>query len=68
MRLVQKIIDIVGISNESFAKAAQNAVDVASKSVRGIKWARVEEMECKIEGSKIIEYRAALRVYFDVER
>ncbi|MDD1769295.1 MAG: dodecin domain-containing protein [Methanomassiliicoccales archaeon] len=33
-----------------------------------MKWARVEEMECKIDGSKIIEYRAALRVYFDVER
>jgi flavin-binding protein dodecin len=68
MRLVQKIIEVVGISNESFAKAAQNAVDVASKSLRGMKWARVGEMECKIEGSKIIEYRATLRIYFDVER
>jgi dodecin len=58
----------VGISNESFAKAAQNAVDVASKSLRGMRWARVGEMECKIEGSKIIEYRATLRIYFDVER
>jgi flavin-binding protein dodecin len=68
MRLVQKIIEVVGISNESFAKAAQNAVDVASKSLRGMRWARVGEMECKIEGSKIIEYRATLRIYFDVER
>jgi flavin-binding protein dodecin len=68
MRLVQKIIEVVGISNESFAKAAQNAVDVASKSLRGMRWARVVEMECKIEGSKIIEYLATLRIYFDVER
>lgn len=68
MRLVQKIIEVVGISNESFAKAAQNAVDVASKSLRGMRWARVGEMECKIEGSKIIEYLATLRIYFDVER
>jgi dodecin len=66
--LVQKIIEVVGISNESFAKAAQNAVDVASKSLRGMRWARVGETECKIEGSKIIEYRATLRIYFDVER
>lgn len=66
--MVQKIIDVVGISNESFAKAAQNAVDVASRSVRGMKWARVGEMECKIEGSKVVEYRATMRIYFDVER
>jgi flavin-binding protein dodecin len=66
--LVQKIIDIVGISDDSFAKAAQNAVDVASKSVRGMKWARVGEMECKIEGSRVIEYRTLMRIYFEVER
>jgi len=66
--LVQKIIDIVGISDDSFAKAAQNAVDVASKSVRGMKWARVGEMECKIEGSRVVEYRTLMRIYFEVER
>ncbi|MDD1764967.1 MAG: dodecin family protein [Methanomassiliicoccales archaeon] len=66
--MVQKIIDIVGISDDSFAKAAQNAVDVASKSVRGMKWARVGEMECKIEGSRVIEYRTLMRIYFEVER
>lgn len=66
--MVQKIIDIVGISDDSFAKAAQNAVDVASKSVRGMKWARVGEMECKIEGSRILEYRTLMRIYFEVER
>jgi flavin-binding protein dodecin len=65
--LVQKIIDIVGISDDSFAKAAQNAVDVASKSVRGMKWARVGEMECKIEGSRVIEYRTLMRIYFEVD-
>jgi len=66
--LVQKIIDVVGISDDSFAKAAQNAVDVASKSVRGMKWARVGEMECKIEGSRVVEYRTLMRIYFEVER
>jgi flavin-binding protein dodecin len=66
--LVQKVIDIVGISDDSFAKAAQNAVDVASKSVRGMKWARAGEMECKIEGSRIVEYRALMKIYFEVER
>lgn len=66
--MVQKVIDIVGISDDSFANAAQNAVDVASKSVRGMKWARAGEMECKIEGSRIVEYRTLMKIYFEVER
>jgi flavin-binding protein dodecin len=64
---VQKVIDIVGVSDESFAKAADNAIEVASKTVRGMKWARVEEMECKVESNRIVEYRTALKIYFNVE-
>lgn len=65
--MVQKIIDIVGISEESFAKAAQDAVTVAGKTVRGMKWARVKELECKIEGDRISEYRTTMSIYFDIE-
>jgi flavin-binding protein dodecin len=36
--MTQKIIDIVGTSTESFAKAAENAVAEAAKTVRGLKW------------------------------
>jgi len=35
--MAQKVIDIVGISKESFAKAAENAVAEAAKTVRGVK-------------------------------
>jgi len=66
--MVQKVIEIVGVSDESFERAAENAVQVASETVRNIKWARVSEMECKVEKSKIEEYRVLMRVYFDVER
>jgi len=68
MRVVQKIIDVVGSSGDSFAKAAENAVAEAAKSVRGMKWARVAELEMGLEGSEIKEYRATVRIYFDVER
>lgn len=66
--MAQKIIDVVGVSKESFAKAAQNAIAEASKSVRGMKWARVSELEMALDGGKIKEYRASTRIYFDVER
>src|SRR5438309_1724631 len=38
--MAQKVIDVVGTSKESFAKAAENAVAEAAKTVRGLKWAR----------------------------
>ena len=40
--MTQKVIEVVGTSKESFAKAAENAVREAAKTVRGMKWARVE--------------------------
>ena len=67
MATVQKVIEIVGISNESFAKAAANAVDEAAKTVHGIKWARVRGFEMEIKDKKIIQYRATTKIYFDVE-
>jgi flavin-binding protein dodecin len=66
--MVQKVIDVVGVATQSFAKAAQNAVAEAAKTVRGMKWARVGEMELELDGSKIKSYRATVRIYFDIER
>ena len=66
--MAQKVIDIVGISKESFAKAAENAVAEAAKTVRGLKWGRISELEMELDGKKIIEYRAATKLYFDIEK
>jgi hypothetical protein len=66
--MAQKVIEVVGSSKESFAKAAENAVHEAAKTVRGMKWARVAEFEMLIDGKKIAEYRATARIYFDIER
>ena len=66
-RVVQKLISIVGVSKESFAKAANNAIEVAAKSARNLKWARVHELEMGLEGDKVVDYRASVRIYFDVE-
>lgn len=65
--MVQKVIEIVGISKNGFEDAARNAVDTASKSVRNIQWARASEFECKCADGKIVDYRALMRIYFDVE-
>lgn len=66
--VAQKVIEVVGASKESFAKAAEDAVAIAAKSVRGMKWARIAEFEAALDGKKIKEYRATARIYFDIER
>ena len=66
--MAQKMIEIVGVSKDSFAKAAENAVIEAAKTVRGLKWARIAELEMNLDGQKIIEYRATTRIYFDIKR
>jgi len=65
--MAQKIIEVVGTSKEGFAKAAENAVAQAAKTVRGLKWARVAELEMRLDGKKITEYRASTKIYFDIE-
>jgi len=65
--MAQKVIEVVGISKESFAKAAENAVVEAAKTIHGLKWARVAEFEMELDGKKITQFRATTRIYFNVE-
>ncbi len=65
--MTQKIIDVVGTSNQSFAKAAEAAVQEAAKTVRNIKWAHVESLDMLLDGGKVVQYRATTKIYFDVE-
>ena len=65
--MAQKVIEVVGVSKESFARAADDAVAVAAKTVRKIHWARISEFEMKLDGKKVQEYRATARIYFDIE-
>jgi len=65
--MTQKIIEVAGTSKESFAKAAESAVSEAAKTVRGMKWARISELEMELDGKKIRQYRATAKIYFDVE-
>ena len=66
--MVQKVIDIVGVSPKSFADAAKNAVGEAAQTVRDMRWARVSEFEMDLKDNEVETYRATVRIYFDVER
>ena len=65
---VYKVIELVGSSPESWEKAAANAVEMASKSLRELRIAEVVEMDMQLEGSKVFSYRTKLRISFKVEK
>jgi len=61
---VYKIIELVGSSPESWEKAAENAITLASKSLRDLRIAEVCQMDMHINEGKIEAYRVKLKVSF----
>jgi len=61
---VYKVITIIGSSTESWEKAAAAAVAQASKSLKDLRVAEVEELDMHLEGGKILAYRAKIRLSF----
>jgi len=66
--VVKKIIELVGGSPRGWDEAVANAVKEAAKTVRNITSVRVVEYTAKVQGSKIVEYRALVRIAFNVVR
>lgn len=64
---VYKVITLVGTSTESWEKAAVVAVERASKSLRDLRVAEVEELDMSLENGKVVAYRAKVRVSFKFE-
>ncbi len=65
---IAKVITIIGSSPESFAKAAEAAVQEASKTVRGITGADVVSMSAVVENDHISAYRTTVNIAFAIER
>lgn len=64
---VYKIIELVGSSTESWEKAAENAIALASKSLRDLRIAEVCKMDMHLKDGKIECYRTKLKVSFKYE-
>ncbi len=61
---VYKMIEIVGTSSESWEKAAEEAMNMASKSLRDLRIAEVDKLDIQMEDGKIKAYRTKLKVSF----
>ncbi len=65
---VAKVVTIIGSSPDSFAKAADAAVQEAAKTLRGITGAQVVSMSAEVEGDRISMYRTTVNIAFGIER
>ena len=65
---VYKVIELIGTSNESWEKAAANAVELAAKSLRDLRVAEVVKLDIQLDAKgKVEAYRAKLNVSFKFE-
>ena len=62
-----KVIKVLGISEESWEDAANQAVQQASETVRDIRGVEIENWTAKVDDGEIVEYRATTEIAFPVE-
>jgi dodecin len=62
-----KLIELVGVSNESYSEATQNAITRAGETLRGLGWFEVTELRGLIQDGAISEYQVTLKVGFRLE-
>jgi flavin-binding protein dodecin len=61
---VYRVTEIIGTSTKSWEDAARNAVETAAKSLRDLRIAEVTKLDMKVEGGKVVSYRARVSLSF----
>jgi len=64
---VYKLVEIVGTSPESFAKAASAGVERASQTLHNVDWFEVTQMRGRVENGKIAQYQVTMKVGFRLD-
>jgi len=65
---VIKIVEVIGSSPKSWEEAAKNALEETADTIRNIKSIDAKHFTAKVENNKILEYRAVVRIAFEVQR
>jgi flavin-binding protein dodecin len=61
-----KIVDVVGVSDESIHQAVRNAITKASQTLRNIDWFEVKNTRGSVQGGKL-EFQVEVRIGFRLE-
>lgn len=65
--MVEKIIDLVGISANSIEDAVQIALARAGVTIEGIHYAHIEDVSAVVENNQVSKWRVALKISFQVK-
>lgn len=63
---VVKVIELIAESTESWEAAVQDGVTEAAKTVKNLQTVYVKDLQAVLEGSKIVKYRANVKISFIV--
>ena len=61
---VYRVTEIIGTSKISGEAAAKKAVELAAKSLRDLRVAEISKLDMKIEGGRVVAYRARVSLSF----
>jgi len=61
---VYRVTEIIGTSRVSWEDAAKRAVETAAKSLRDLRVAEIGKLDMKLEGGKVVAYRARVTLSF----
>ena len=64
---IVKVIEILANSSKSWEDATKTAVKKASKTVKNIRTATVQNQSVVVKGDKVTEYRVNLKVAFEIK-
>jgi flavin-binding protein dodecin len=61
---VYRVTEVIGTSKVSWEDAAKSAIETAAKSLRDLRIAEVGKLDVKVEGGKVVAYRARVSLSF----
>jgi flavin-binding protein dodecin len=64
---VAKVSEIIVSSKKGFEDAVQKGISRASKTLKGVRGAWIDNLKVVVEKGKVVEYRVNMRVTFVLE-
>ena len=64
---VYKVVELVGTSDISWEKAAENAISTADKTLRDLRVAEITKLDMTVKDGKVSSYRARVTLSFKYE-
>ncbi len=61
-----KLIELVGVSEDSIQQAVRNAITRASRSLKGLDWFEVTEIRGLVKDGAVSEFQVKVKVGFRI--